>query len=91
MTILIGEGKHLADMGLYQSMETAPTDKPIWGAWISKTGKLLDEKRVEYFVASADGIDDDDCPVNIEQWCGFSNNEGCVVFPSHWRELESGR
>ena len=89
MTILNGEGRPLADLGLYHSIETAPKDKPIWGAWISKTGKLLDEERVEYFVGIADGIDDDDCPVNIDQWCGFSNNDGYVVFPSHWRGLES--
>lgn len=86
MVILCGEGKPQADLEILSEIATAPRDRAIIGAWVSKTGKLLAELEVCWLNAT-DWFDEDDCPVNVEDWQGWSSGGDCFVYPSHWRDI----
>ena len=87
MAILTGEGKPLADFSKLKPIALADKSHSIIGVFVSKTGKILHETRMEWLDGLSDGINDDDCPVNIGDWQGWCGESGAVAFPSHFRPL----
>ncbi|WP_447724623.1 hypothetical protein [Sphingomonas koreensis] len=84
MAILTGTGKPMADLTLLRPIATAPrSGETVIGAWVSKTGKLMHEEPVSW--SNVMVCDDDDCPVNITEWQGWSSGGDAFVLPSHWR------
>lgn len=81
--LLTGEGKPLLTPS-WRDIATAPKDRVITVGFASLSGRLMGKKRAYWFESNPKEYSADDCPANWADWKGWADDDGHVIFPSHW-------